>query len=46
MAKKKIIEYKLPKDKKSQGTTIAKIFWENEELKNHVPTVKRLASKE
>jgi hypothetical protein len=29
MAKKKIIEYKHPKDKKAQGATINKIFWEN-----------------
>lgn len=45
MAKKKIIEYKHPKDKKAQGAQITKIFWENDDLKNHVPTIKKLGSK-
>ena len=45
MSKKKIIEYKHPKDKKAQGAQIIKIFWENEDIKNHVPTIKKLASK-
>jgi hypothetical protein len=45
MNKKKIIEYKHPKDKKAQGAQIIKIFWENDDVKNHVPTIKKLASK-
>ena len=46
MAKKKLIEYKHPKDRKAQGAQITKIFWENEDLKNHVPTIKKMGSKE
>lgn len=47
MAKQKFIEFKPAKEKKGQqGSTITKILWENEELKNYVPTVRKLGEKE
>lgn len=47
MAKKKIIEFKPAKEKKGQqGSTITKIIWENEELKNYFPTIKKMGEKD
>lgn len=47
MAKLKFIEFKPAKEKKGQqGSTITKIMWENEELKNYVPTIRRMGEKE
>lgn len=47
MAKLKFIEFKPAKEKKGQqGSTINKIHWENEELKNYIPTVRKLGEKE
>jgi hypothetical protein len=47
MAKLKFIEFKPAKEKKGQqGSTITKILWENDELKNYVPTIRRMGEKE
>jgi hypothetical protein len=47
MAKKKFIEFKPAKEKKGQqGSTITKIIWENEELKNYFPTIKKMGDKD
>lgn len=43
MAKQKYIQFKPVKEKKGQsGSTITKILWENEELKNYMPTIRKL----
>lgn len=42
-----MIDFKPAKEKKGQqGSTITKIHWENEELKNYFPTIKRMGEKE
>ena len=47
MAKQKFIEFKPVKEKKGQsGSTISKICWENEQLKNYVPTIRKLGERE
>lgn len=47
MAKKKFIQFKPAKEKKGQqGSTITKIFWECEELKNYIPTIKKMGEKD
>lgn len=47
MAKQKIIDFKPAKEKKGQqGSTITKIHWENEEVKNFFPTIKQMREKE
>ena len=47
MAKQKFIEFKPAKEKKGQqGSTITKILWATDELKNYVPTIKRMGEKE
>jgi hypothetical protein len=47
MAKLKFIEFKPAKEKKGQqGSTITKILWETEELKNYFPNIKRLEEKD
>ena len=43
MAKQKLIEFKQGKEKKGQqGSTITKIFYDNEDLKNFIPTIMRM----
>ncbi len=47
MAKQKFIEFKPAKEKKGQqGSTITRIIWENEELKNYAPSIKKMGEKE
>lgn len=47
MAKQKFIQFKHNKDKKGQpGASIAKILWDNDELKNYEPTILRMSEKD
>ena len=47
MAKQKFIQFKHGKEKKGQqGSTISRIMYENEQLKNFVPTIQRMGQKE
>ena len=47
MDKLKLIEFKPAKEKKGQqGSMIVKVMWENEELKDYIPTIRRMGEKE
>ena len=47
MSKQKIIEFKAAKEKKGQqGSTITKVHWQSEQVKNHFPTIRQLRDKD
>lgn len=47
MSKLKFIEFKHNKDKKGQqGSSIVKILWQNDELKNYEPTILKMNEKQ